>query len=129
MQAAQFGKRAEKLVCAYLLRMNHKILSKRFRIRGAELDIVSQQNSTLYVIEVKARRGKTDCHEFTFSQKSKYLRRGLEAFLLKNPVFFTAVRFDLVLVEVRGQSRARMRIFPNFYLPEQPSIVNEAYYG
>ena len=53
--AEQRGRRAETLACWYLRLLCWRILARRARVPGGEVDIVARRGRTLAFIEVKAR--------------------------------------------------------------------------
>ena len=53
--AEQRGRRAETLACWYLRLLGWRILARRARVPGGEVDIVARRGRTLAFIEVKAR--------------------------------------------------------------------------
>ena len=53
--AEQRGRRAETLACWYLRFRGWRILARRARVPGGEVDIVARRGRTLAFIEVKAR--------------------------------------------------------------------------
>jgi len=53
--AEQRGRRAETLACWYLRLHGWRILARRARVPGGEVDIVARRRRTLAFIEVKAR--------------------------------------------------------------------------
>ncbi|UOU99347.1 YraN family protein [Chryseobacterium daecheongense] len=50
-----FGKKAEDLAVEYLLKNGYKILVRNFRFQKAEIDVITEKDSIIAVIEVKAR--------------------------------------------------------------------------
>ena len=54
-QAEQRGRGAETLACWYLRLRGWRILARRARIAGGEVDIVARRGRTLAFVEVKAR--------------------------------------------------------------------------
>ena len=50
-----FGKLAEELAEQFLVEKNYKILAKNFRFQKAEVDIITEFDGKIVVIEVKAR--------------------------------------------------------------------------
>lgn len=50
-----FGKKAEDLAVEYLQKNGYKILVRNFRFQKAEIDIVTEKDSLIVVLEVKAR--------------------------------------------------------------------------
>jgi len=53
--AERRGRRAETLACWYLRLHGWRILARRARISGGEVDIVARRGRTLAFVEVKAR--------------------------------------------------------------------------
>jgi putative endonuclease len=54
-EAEQRGRAAETLACWYLRLHGWRILARRARVRGGEVDIVARRGRTLAFVEVKAR--------------------------------------------------------------------------
>lgn len=50
-----FGKKAEDLAVEYLQKNGYKILIRNFRFQKAEIDIITEKDSLIIIIEVKAR--------------------------------------------------------------------------
>ncbi|MEO0501369.1 MAG: YraN family protein [Pseudomonadota bacterium] len=55
-QAERRGRRAETLAAWYLRLKGYRILGRRLRTRGGEIDIVARRGRTIVFVEVKARR-------------------------------------------------------------------------
>ena len=53
-----FGNLAEDLAADYLTQKNYKILVRNFRYQKAEIDIVTEFEELIVVVEVKARSYK-----------------------------------------------------------------------
>lgn len=53
--AEQRGRGAESLACWYLRLKGWRILARRARVPGGEVDIVARRRNTLAFVEVKAR--------------------------------------------------------------------------
>jgi len=49
------GKLGEDLAVSYLKKLGYKIISRNFRIRGGEIDIVAIDGDVLVYVEVKTR--------------------------------------------------------------------------
>ena len=54
-QAEKRGRGAETLACWYLRLKGWRILARRARVAGGEVDIVARRRGTLAFVEVKAR--------------------------------------------------------------------------
>jgi putative endonuclease len=49
------GRRAENLACLYLRLKGYRILERRFKVRGGEVDIIARKGNVIAMIEVKQR--------------------------------------------------------------------------
>ncbi len=70
--AEKRGRGAETLACWYLRLRGWRILARRARVPGGEVDVVARRGSTLAFVEVKARG---DMHAAAFSLDQYRLRR------------------------------------------------------
>lgn len=53
------GRRAEEVAAQYLIDQGHEILAQNWRTKLCEIDIVSQKDQTVYLVEVKYRKKQT----------------------------------------------------------------------
>jgi putative endonuclease len=54
-QHNDLGKKAEDLAAEFLLKNGYKILARNFRYQKAEIDIITEKDSLIVIVEVKAR--------------------------------------------------------------------------
>jgi putative endonuclease len=54
-EAERRGRKAESLACWYLRLKGWRILDRRVRVRGGEVDVIARRGATLAFVEVKAR--------------------------------------------------------------------------
>ncbi|MEN9782123.1 MAG: hypothetical protein RL208_273 [Pseudomonadota bacterium] len=96
----RFGELIEQQACFFLQELGFEILTRRYRIRGGEIDIVAKSGDVLVFCEVKARKKVFD-YDAVFSQKQ--LSRILitaERYVNDNPSFSSCnIRFDLFIFE------------------------------
>ncbi|HVF69666.1 MAG TPA: YraN family protein [Xanthomonadales bacterium] len=52
------GNAGEDIACRYLTNKGYKIITRNFRIRGGEIDIIAVDGDTLAFVEVKTRTSK-----------------------------------------------------------------------
>ena len=71
-EAEQRGRGAETIACWYLRMRGWRILARRARVPGGEVDIVAKRGRTLAFVEVKARG---DEHAAAFALDEYRLRR------------------------------------------------------
>ncbi|MEK7070560.1 MAG: YraN family protein [Patescibacteria group bacterium] len=76
----------ETLAEEYLLKHNFKILSKRFRNRTGEIDIIAEKQNTVHFIEIKTRVGinKGKPYEAVNKHKLRRMQQVAYFFLLQN---------------------------------------------
>lgn len=97
-QAEQRGRGAETLACWYLRLKGWRILARRARVPGGEVDIVARRGRTLAFIEVKARATEQAA---AFSLDRYRLRRVAAAAERLTPKYMRdgdAVRIDALFV-------------------------------
>ena len=52
----ELGKKGEQIACDFLIKKGYQILEKNYRYLKAEVDIITQKENILAVIEVKLER-------------------------------------------------------------------------
>ena len=98
-RAERAGRRAEWLAAlAYGVR-GYRVLARRFRTSGGEIDIIAQRGGVLAFIEVKARRD----HDAAIFSVTPAARRRIEqaarSFLARHPHLASLdVRYDIAAV-------------------------------
>ena len=108
MDTGNFG---ENLAVKYLEKQGYKILSRNFRAKFGELDIVCQKGRLLVFVEVKTAVNDSrfaTSHLRLFSpeqhftkQKIARLKHAIEIFLMKNKINpEISQRLDLVAIEL-----------------------------
>ncbi|MBI5229838.1 MAG: YraN family protein [Candidatus Magasanikbacteria bacterium] len=109
------GAYGESLAAEFLLRHGFQILTRNFRVRGAELDIIARKENALYFVEVKTRSGnsygapESAIHYY----KQRHMQFAAQIFLAKNAQYADGeMHFSSLAVEVDVHTRrARMRFF------------------
>jgi putative endonuclease len=97
-EAEQRGRGAETLACWYLRLKGWRILARRARVPGGEVDIVARRGQTLAFIEVKARATEQAA---AFSLDRYRLRRVAAAAERLTPKYMRdgdAVRIDALFI-------------------------------
>jgi putative endonuclease len=103
------GRRGEDLAAQYLQHRGFVILSRNWRCREGELDLVATDAARLVVCEVKTRSGVRFGlpAEAVDRRKAARIRRATQAWLSMHQVRWAAVRFDVLAVVVEpGQPPA-----------------------
>lgn len=96
------GRFGEDYTADYLINKGMTIVSRNYRRRGGELDIVALDGETLVVTEVKTRKfgGLTDGTDAVTNTKINNIIRTAERFLDENDISFSQMRFDYAEVIV-----------------------------
>jgi putative endonuclease len=109
-QNGWLGWRGEREAARHLRRQGMRVLSRGFRTRGGELDIVARDGDTLVFVEVKTRR-RGEPAEAVTPEKQKRLTRAAYRFLRRYRLLEPQVpcRFDVVAI-VWANDRAKPEI-------------------
>ncbi len=91
------GKFGEDYTADYLLNKGMKIISRNFRRKGGELDIVALDGKMLVVVEVKSRKfgSLTDGLDAMTPKKLQSIIRTAQRFIDETDVDFDEMRFDV----------------------------------
>lgn len=106
----RFGAAAEELAARHLRRSGCRVLSRRYRWRGGEIDLIVRDGGVLVFVEVKAR-SKTAFGTAALAvtpRKQARLRRTAARWLSEHGPAGGPCRFDVVCVEGDG-GRVRIR--------------------
>jgi putative endonuclease len=111
------GRKGERLACRYLMRQGFDILTRRFRGRHGEIDLIAFEGATLVFIEVKTRSSSDygDPWEFVDWEKQQRFRRTAEEFIARFDVVQYAYRFDIVSVVAPGTHAEEISLFRNAF--------------
>jgi putative endonuclease len=80
-----FGLRAETLATLWLAFKFYRILDRRYRAQGGEVDIVARRGRTIIFVEVKARGELDDARAAITPQKQRRLSRAAAGWLASHP--------------------------------------------
>jgi putative endonuclease len=103
---AALGRAGEEATLAVYRRAGFRLLSRNWRCRAGELDLVLARGGLVVFCEVKTRSGAGlgGGHEAVTWRKQRKLRQLAELFLAERGLAFSALRFDVasVMVPLRG---------------------------
>jgi putative endonuclease len=115
------GRYGEQLAAEHLEAAGLEILARNWRCRAGELDIVAREGDVLAIVEVKTRSSLAygAPAEAVGRAKSARIRQLALRWImaqreLGEPVFWSAVRFDVVSV-VRGRSGVELTHLPGAF--------------
>lgn len=101
--SASRGRAGEDAVCEYLKKQGSKIIKRNYRIKGGEIDIISEKDSCIAFTEVKTRKFGTYIKGSEAVTKAKMRRiiNASERFIIDNPIYKNRKRrFDAAFVTV-----------------------------
>ncbi|MBR5528758.1 MAG: YraN family protein [Clostridia bacterium] len=105
----KFGRQGEDLACAYLEALGYTVLSRNYKVRGGEVDIILSHGNCVVFAEVKTRHGANcgNAAEAVDSKKIQRLCTAAERYLYEKAedlaVKDRSVRFDVVEVYINSQ--------------------------
>src|SRR5690606_20847582 len=98
---AHIGRAAEEAAARRLEALGYQILTRNYRCRRGEIDLVARHGTFLVFVEVKARRrGFPDSLEAVDVRKRRRMVRAALAFLAERRLLDAPVRFDVAAVRL-----------------------------
>ncbi len=111
------GRRGEDLAVEYLEQRGLVVLSRNWRCRDGELDVVATDSQRLVICEVKTR--STDWFgepaEAVNGRKAARIRRVTQAWLAMHRVRWVEIRFDVVSVVAEPGRPATVRHYESAF--------------
>lgn len=110
----ELGRRGEDLAAEHLQALGLVLLSRNWRCREGELDLVATDGTTLIVCEVKTRSGRGFGHpaEAVTQEKIGRIRRVAGRWLSAYHVAWCPIRFDVVAIDWPRGGTARVQHIP-----------------
>ena len=110
------GKAGEDLAARFLLEKGYQILSRNYRFKRSEIDIIAQKDNCLVFVEVKWR--STDAfgypEEFVNEKKAAKILEGADQYIYEAN-WNGNIRFDIVAIrQINGQTEV-LQIEDAFY--------------
>ena len=104
MEKAALGKFGEEKAATYLIEKEYEIITRNWRHKQDEIDIVAKKGIWVVFVEVKTRSGVTygKPYEAVDARKEKAMLRAAEAYIEENEVEEN-VRFDIISILVSDQ--------------------------
>ncbi len=102
---SEIGNRGEQIACRMLKKNKYKIITKNFRCKQGEIDIIAEdKDKVLCFIEVKARSSTSFGlpEEAVTQSKQKKLLNSALVYLEKNKLASRSARFDIVSVNLQN---------------------------
>jgi len=110
------GSKGEEIAATYLARKGYHILSRNYRCRYGEIDIVARDGETLVFVEVKAGRSKSFGAPETWvdRRKQEHLGNAAASYLEDHEIDNVDCRFDVVAIWL-GRNGPRVQHIENAF--------------
>ena len=119
LDRARAGRRAEEVAASWLRKRGCRMVSRNFRCRGGELDLVVDDDGALVFVEVKYRKNREfgRAEEAVDSRKRARILRAAKLYLAKLGPRQPKCRFDVVAVEAGGRGMVEIRRIRDAFRP------------
>lgn len=116
----ELGKKGEEIALRYLKSKNYKIRDTNWRFRKNEVDIITEKDNFLVVVEVKTRTSEYFEHpkEAVTKKKQKFIITATDAYVQEKNIDLE-VQFDIVAVTLINNKTKIEHIKDAF----QPSLL------
>ena len=106
-----FGRMGEDRACLYLEEKGMTLVTRNFRCKHGEIDLIMKDGSVFVFIEVKTRRSRLygEPIEAVTVYKQRHIRYTAEVFLLARHLHDIRIRFDVVEVMMAPGRAVRLR--------------------
>jgi putative endonuclease len=100
----ELGKQGEEIAAKYLQQEGYRILSRNFRSRFGELDIICTRDQAIVFVEVKTRRSTSfgTPEESITRSKKEHIRKVALIYLESYSQAFREIRFDVIAIIMEG---------------------------
>jgi putative endonuclease len=96
-KALGLGRRAEDLAALFLIFKGYRILARRYRVKGGEIDLVAKRADAIVFVEVKMRPTLSGARIAIDATKRRRLSRAANVWLAANPwAIHSTLRCDAV---------------------------------
>lgn len=110
------GRSGEDLAEDFLKKNNYKVLSRNYRTKLGEIDIIAKDKSVICFIEVKTR-SSADFGlplEAVDRRKQRQITKAALIFLKENKLMDVSARFDIVSV-IRSKENPKIELIKNAF--------------
>ena len=96
----ELGQQGEEIAVHYLQKEGYRILTRNFRTRDGELDIICRKDDVLIFVEVKTRRSELfgSAEEAITPKKIEHIRRVALHYLTNHQTQHKEIRFDVITI-------------------------------
>lgn len=117
LTGSSLGEMGEELAAKFLKKKGYSIICRNFRCRSGEVDIIARHEGVLVFIEVKTRRSKSfgSPAAAVTPRKQQQIVKGAMEYLVREDLFDTEARFDVVSILVQAGSKPRIELLTNAF--------------
>jgi putative endonuclease len=111
------GKTGETIASNFLEKNGYTIVTRNYRRKFGEIDIIARDRDYLVFIEVKTRTGTSHGHplEAITFKKQRQISKVAQCYLAENDLYDVAARFDVVSVILSQNDQIHIEIIPNAF--------------
>ena len=111
------GQNGENLAAVFLSENGYVILTRNFRCRHGEIDIIAKNREVLVFIEVKTRTGQDfgSPAAAVTTKKQRQISKAAQYFLAERNLFDVPARFDVVSVVIAPGQRNKIEIITSAF--------------
>jgi putative endonuclease len=111
------GQSGEDLAAEFLSKNGYAILTRNYRCRYGEIDIIAKFRDVLVFIEVKTRKGEAygSPAAAVTHRKQRQISKTAQYYLNERNLFDAPARFDVVSIAIAPDQRIRIEILPNAF--------------
>jgi putative endonuclease len=98
------GRQGEEIAATYLQQQGYEILTRNYRCRYGELDIICRKNGLIVFVEVKTRRSDLfgSPEEAITRSKIEHIKKVALHYMSENKAKYRETRFDVVTIMMRS---------------------------
>ncbi|MFH0780736.1 MAG: YraN family protein [Pseudomonadota bacterium] len=111
------GRRGEDIAVEALRKNGHTILTRNYRCRHGEIDIIAKKHGVLVFIEVKTRSGEDYGHPASSitRHKQRQISKSAQYYLAEHNLFDSHARFDVISIVIDPVQGPLVEIIPNAF--------------
>ena len=119
MNRAALGRAGERRAWRYLKKRGMRLITRNWRCKAGELDLIARQDNTLVIIEVRSSASKEPFAggpEYSVGpDKQRRLKRLARLWLAQSEWQPEGIRFDVIAVRKRGWLLWDIRHYPHAF--------------
>lgn len=114
MNSLSVGKTGEDAALQYLLKQGYSIISRNYRTRYGEIDIIASIRDTIVFVEVKSRENTLygEPYEAVTFRKKSHLKRAIQQYVSNNKLT-SKLRCDVISILLHKEVIKELKHFEN----------------